>query len=632
MIYRGQRHAVVWSESQKCYCCPVCGKPINKEYYEGRGRYKERKFYRLTENDFAKKTALNQVCKNYVLKWNKEAGSYNFETCNAKLWQANSKIHDEENFTGSKWIKFGNEVGWYETRHIEKLLEELNSKLDLRKDDLQKVAEFSAYMRDEIPVQTAPRRYPIAKYIHRFLKGYIDYVIFDEIHLLKAGDSLQGEAFGDLAATAKKVIGLTGTLVNGYASGIYYILFRAFPEMMKKQGYIYGTEGENQFVKNFGVVKKQYSVEWKNGSTGKRVGTAKLKALPGISPLVFTKFLLENTAFLSIEDITSEMPGYKEIPMPVEMDDELKSAYQKLDNDVRENMDFFRNAKFISQMFNLLSIFPDQPYEQPPVLDFEHDRKVIVQPPEISKVDVRNKETKLLELVQEKIAAGEKVLIYYSFVSRTDVTKRLKKILEENNISVAVLSSTVKSREREQWIKDKIESNIDVLICNPSLVETGLDLLDFTTIIFYQCGYNLYTMRQASRRSWRISQSKDVEVYFLYYQGTVQEQIISLMANKLQAALAIEGKFNAEGLNALSNNSDILTQLAANFADKTEQTIDMEIFEKTEIKGNNISKEVEQRLIDTPQNFIRPSIFDKINRRKNKIKISAEINSILNSP
>lgn len=58
----------------------------------------------------------------------------------------------------------------------------------------------------------------------------------------------------------------------------------------------------------------------------------------------------------------------------------------------------------------------------------------------------------------------------------------------------------------------------------------------------------------------------------------------------------------------------------------------MEIFEKTEIKGNNISKEVETRLIDTPRKFIRPSVFDKIQRRKNKIKITAGKNSILNSP
>ena len=57
-----------------------------------------------------------------------------------------------------------------------------------------------------------------------------------------------------------------------------------------------------------------------------------------------------------------------------------------------------------------------------------------------------------------------------------------------------------------------------MLITNPRCVETGLDLNAFTTIIFYSMGYNLFTLRQASRRSWRINQTAPrVEVYMLYY-------------------------------------------------------------------------------------------------------------------
>ena len=35
------------------------------------------------------------------------------------------------------------------------------------------------------------------------------------------------------------------------------------------------------------------------------------------------------------------------------------------------------------------------------------------------------------------------------------------------------------------------------------------------------------------------------------------------MATKLQASMAIEGKFSEEGLNAMSNNEDLLTQIAS---------------------------------------------------------------------
>ena len=127
------------------------------------------------------------------------------------------------------------------------------------------------------------------------------------------------------------------------------------------------------------------------------------------------------------------------------------------------------------------------------------------------------------------------------------------------------------------------------------MIETGLDLLDFTTIIYYQMGYNLYTMRQASRRSWRLSQNKDVEVYFLYYKGTIQEQALSLMATKLQAAMAIEGKFSEEGLNALSNNEDIFTQIASSVTEGIKDSVDIQVFKKISVKNTkekNVDKQV----------------------------------------
>ena len=65
--------------------------------------------------------------------------------------------------------------------------------------------------------------------------------------------------------------------------------------------------------------------------------------------------------------------------------------------------------------------------------------------------------------------------------------------------------------EREEWIAEHAPQ-LDVVISHPRLVETGLDLFDkggrhnFPTLCFYETGYNLFTLRQASRRSWRIGQ------------------------------------------------------------------------------------------------------------------------------
>ena len=142
------------------------------------------------------------------------------------------------------------------------------------------------------------------------------------------------------------------------------------------------------------------------------------------------------------------------------------------------------------------------------------------------------------------------------------------------NIKSCTLTANIAAKDREEWIDKKVKDGYRVMICNPSLVETGLDLLSFTTIIFYQVGFNLFTMRQASRRSLRLNQPNNVNVYFLYYENTTQETVLSLMANKLQAAMAIEGKFSEEGLNAMSNGDNLLNQIAESLISDIQHKVD----------------------------------------------------------
>jgi SNF2 family DNA or RNA helicase len=75
-------------------------------------------------------------------------------------------------------------------------------------------------------------------------------------------------------------------------------------------------------------------------------------------------------------------------------------------------------------------------------------------------------------------------------------------------LKVATLSASVAAEKREDWVADQVDRGIDVLITNPELVKTGLDLLEFPTIVFLQSGYNVYTLQQAARRSWRIGQKQ----------------------------------------------------------------------------------------------------------------------------
>ena len=103
-------------------------------------------------------------------------------------------------------------------------------------------------------------------------------------------------------------------------------------------------------------------------------------------------------------------------------------------------------------------------------------------------------------------------------------------------------ADAVAPERREAWVADKVKQGVDVIICHPRLVQTGLDLVDFPTIVWYETDYSVYTMRQASRRSWRIGQTRPVKVIFMAYRNTLQSDALKLVAKKLQSSLAVEGE------------------------------------------------------------------------------------------
>jgi len=68
-----------------------------------------------------------------------------------------------------------------------------------------------------------------------------------------------------------------------------------------------------------------------------------------------------------------------------------------------------------------------------------------------------------------------------------------------------------------------------------------------------QTGYNVYTTMQATRRSWRIGQTKDVNIHYICYKDTAQEVCLSLMSKKIKVTQGASGKMPETGLEALNN-------------------------------------------------------------------------------
>jgi hypothetical protein len=64
---------------------------------------------------------------------------------------------------------------------------------------------------------------------------------------------------------------------------------------------------------------------------------------------------------------------------------------------------------------------------------------------------------------------------------------------------------------------------------NPRLVATGLDLLAFPTLLFFEIDHSLFTMVQASRRAWRIIQDRPCKVFYPFYCETMEHQAVNLI-------------------------------------------------------------------------------------------------------
>lgn len=168
----------------------------------------------------------------------------------------------------------------------------------------------------------------------------------------------------------------------------------------------------------------------------------------------------------------------------------------------------------------------------------------------------------MIELVKAEVNAGRRCHVYAVYTQKRDVTRRLERILIQEGLRVAVLTADVPPEKREAWFNKRVQERVQVTISHPKIIETGIDLISHNCLIFYQTGYSLHTLRQASRRSWRIGQRKPVRVLYLHYEDTVQASCLRLMGKKLLVSLAMEGKFTAEGLQALDDGDDILTAMA----------------------------------------------------------------------
>lgn len=415
-----------------------------------------------------------------------------------------------------------------------------------------------------------------ADYIHKHLKGVFDYLICDEVHEEKSETSARANALGALVTSCRKVVAMTGTLIGGRAGHVRSLLFRLCPTSLRDENLTW--EDDMEFSRRYGRVDTITTERSRAGDDNRRSNgkstTKRQVEQPGIMPSLYGRHLIGNTIFLSLKDVAADLPEYEERPVPVGMSPILEQPYRKIEGDLKDAVaELLRrgNHQLLSGMLHALLAFPDYPYDWRPIGYV--DRRIgaegrfveVTAPPTLDRTALWPKERRLLEILVREKAQGRQSWVFCVYTSTHPVLERLEKVIRDAGLVVKVLDANkIPTRSRSAWIT-RNGPGTDVIISHPQPVRTGLTLFDasgthnFPSLIFYETGYDLFTLRQASRRSWRIGQTRPCRAYYLYYRETMQARAMGLMAQKLEASLALEGQFSAEGLAAMSADTGSLT-------------------------------------------------------------------------
>lgn len=550
--------------------CPSCNRillDVAAVLHEPEDEGESRK-YALTPGDFAGKKDRNAFCCH----------------CGTPLWGANCKPVGTPEKPG-KWKKISHYANWNKKNRKTAWVLKGKEYYYYKDADLIDSETGKPYEEMDIrptPQDFSPRKVSPAQYIKKYLKGYWDFAILDECHKYAGAGTGQANAAHALVKTSGFTLGLTGTLTNGKADSLYYLLWMLEPETMVKKGFTFSSALE--FSKQYGCVETTYEAAYNGESSyrqmtkGRQINTP--RTIPGISPLVYSEFLLDTSENMDLADMTRYMPPLIEQVEILSLPDDVQKAYDHCAGVLKKESKKPQGRCLMGETLNFCLSYPDKPYKRDEIMHPRHKDYTVLKPPSCDKYcnpDILlPKEQRVVEIVKKEQEEGRNVFIFANYTGKdeSNITQRMKEILEKHCLMagrVEILrADSPEALKREAYIHERARSGVKCVITNAKVCETGLDFCweengvfyNYPTIIFLQPTYELATMMQASRRHYRLNQTVECRTYWMAYEKTLQTAALSIMANKQVAAAAIQGKFSAEGLAAMAKGVDARILLA----------------------------------------------------------------------
>jgi len=403
--------------------------------------------------------------------------------------------------------------------------------------------------------------------------------VADESHQFKGKASDRGVAFHQLVTAARATLTLPGTFFGGKSTSIFWLLHRLNHGVRRD----FAFHEEKRWARLYGVLestrrrRRDDDADEDGVYTGNRRYRNQAKEQPGVSPAIVSR-LLDTTVFLSLKDLNLALPAYKEEVVTLDMLDDQNSQYQSMNSNLKDLA--IRSSRYLSTWLQWSLARPNSAFRDEVVVVDEvddHDGKNVRKVPliELPAINPNGhkwlpKECWLADFCKLEKQQGRKVLIYVRQTGTRDIQDRVMLPLQSNGLRVAILGGNIDPRKREEWIAKRVNS-IDAMICNPRLVETGLDLVQFSTVVFFEIEYSLYTLWQSVRRIWRLGQTQPVKAIFSVYNSALESTALALMGKKMKAAQLVYGD-EVGGAIVPEDDGDFLTQLARDVLDGAKLT------------------------------------------------------------
>ena len=141
-----------------------------------------------------------------------------------------------------------------------------------------------------------------------------------------------------------------------------------------------------------------------------------------------------------------------------------------------------------------------------------------------------SKLTQCMEVMEDAIASGHKILLFSGYTSMFDM---IEKEIKNKGISYLKLTGQTKVADRINLVdKFNEDENIKVFLISLKAGGTGLNLTGADMVIHYDPWWNVSSENQATDRTYRIGQKNNVQVYKLITKNSIEEKIYELQQKK----------------------------------------------------------------------------------------------------